>query len=135
MSVRNRDETGKIMSNMTPPDNMDALVSSVRNLVAARDTGPEKLVLTQALRVDPPPAQITAEEEPILLPEPAPEDVAAPTSDTAAMPAMDEAALRALIAEVLREELTGVMGEKITQNVRKMVRREINRLLATQQLD
>jgi hypothetical protein len=42
----------------------------------------------------------------------------------------DEAALRDLIREVLREELQGRMGERITTNVRKLVRAEINRLIA-----
>lgn len=47
----------------------------------------------------------------------------------------DEAALRAIIAEVLREELRGPLGEGVTRNLRKMIRREIYRVLATQNLD
>jgi hypothetical protein len=47
----------------------------------------------------------------------------------------DEAALRALIRDVLREELQGRMGERITTNVRKLVRAEINRLIALHDAD
>lgn len=44
-------------------------------------------------------------------------------------------ALRAIVVEVLREELNGEMGERITRNVRKLVRREINRVLVSRELD
>lgn len=47
---------------------------------------------------------------------------------------MDEDALRAVIADVVRQELQGALGERITRNVRKMVRREIHRALAAQDL-
>lgn len=43
---------------------------------------------------------------------------------------VDDAALRALVAEIVREELTGEFGDRITRNVRKLVRREINRVLS-----
>lgn len=48
---------------------------------------------------------------------------------------LDEDALRALVAEVVREELTGPLGERITRNVRKLVRREIYRILSSQEFD
>lgn len=48
---------------------------------------------------------------------------------------LDEAALRALVADVVREELTGPLGERITRNVRKLVRREIYRILSSQDFD
>ncbi|WP_296375303.1 hypothetical protein [Yoonia sp.] len=44
-------------------------------------------------------------------------------------------ALRALVVEVIREELNGEIGERMTRNVRKLVRREINRLLISRELD
>lgn len=44
-------------------------------------------------------------------------------------PAIDLETLRLLVAEVLRQELRGPLGERITQNVRKLVRREIHRVL------
>lgn len=48
---------------------------------------------------------------------------------------MDQDALRALVSEIVREELTGPMGERITRNVRKLVRREIYRILSSQEFD
>jgi hypothetical protein len=43
---------------------------------------------------------------------------------------LDEEALREMVAELVREELQGVLGERITRNVRRLVRREIERALA-----
>lgn len=48
---------------------------------------------------------------------------------------IDQAALREMIVSIVQEELAGEMGERITHSVRKLVRREINRLLAAQELD
>ena len=48
---------------------------------------------------------------------------------------IDDTALRDAVRRVLREELSGEMGERITRNVRKLVRREINRVLASRELD
>lgn len=47
---------------------------------------------------------------------------------------LDEETLRELVADIVREELQGVLGERITRNVRKLVRREIHRALAAQDL-
>ena len=47
----------------------------------------------------------------------------------------DDAALRDLVAEIVREELSGEMGDRITRNVRKLVRREIHRVLSGRKLD
>ena len=47
---------------------------------------------------------------------------------------VDPDALRALVGEMIREELQGEMGERITRNVRKLVRREINRVIAEQEV-
>ncbi|MFZ5752560.1 MAG: hypothetical protein ACOY5U_16030 [Pseudomonadota bacterium] len=55
-----------------------------------------------------------------------PDDGAGPASG---QPAIDLETLRLLVAEVLRQELRGPLGERITQNVRKLVRREIHRVL------
>ncbi|MCF2904628.1 hypothetical protein L0666_06490 [Octadecabacter sp. CECT 8868] len=49
--------------------------------------------------------------------------------------ALDEEALRDLVSDVVREELTGPLGERITRNVRKLVRREIYRVLSSQEFD
>ena len=47
---------------------------------------------------------------------------------------VDPDALRALVGEMIREELQGEMGERITRNVRKLVRREINRVITEQEV-
>ena len=47
----------------------------------------------------------------------------------------DEDVLRELVRDILREELAGKMGERITRNIRKLVRAEIGRALATQDFD
>ena len=48
---------------------------------------------------------------------------------------LDEDMLRDLVAEIVRQELTGAMGERITRNVRKLVRREIHRAMASREFD
>jgi hypothetical protein len=48
---------------------------------------------------------------------------------------LDEDALRTLVSDVVREELTGPLGERITRNVRKLVRREIYRILSSKEFD
>ena len=48
---------------------------------------------------------------------------------------LDEESLRELVAEIVRQELQGSLGERITRNVRKLVRREIHRALASQDLE
>ena len=48
---------------------------------------------------------------------------------------IDKEALRPLVNRLLREELQGEIGERITRNVRKLVRQEIQRALAMQDLD
>ena len=50
-------------------------------------------------------------------------------------PVLDEEAIREMIAEIVREELQGALGNRITRNIRKLVRREIHRALAAQDLD
>jgi hypothetical protein len=64
---------------------------------------------------------------------------AAPADEVEAMPAdlpaLDEGAVAKLVRAIIREELQGALGERITQNVRKLVRAEINRALAARALD
>ncbi len=48
---------------------------------------------------------------------------------------LDEEALRALVSEMVRAELQGELGDRITRNVRKLVRREIHRALASRDFD
>ncbi len=48
---------------------------------------------------------------------------------------IDEETLRGLVSEIVRQELQGALGERITRNVRKLVRREIHRVLMSQDFD
>jgi hypothetical protein len=48
---------------------------------------------------------------------------------------IDEAALRDMVAAIIREELQGTLGERITRNVRKLVRREIHRVLTSREFE
>jgi len=48
---------------------------------------------------------------------------------------IDEETLREMVVEIVRDELRGALGMRITRNVRKLVRQEIQRLLATQSID
>ncbi|GAA4222775.1 hypothetical protein GGQ68_000995 [Sagittula marina] len=50
-------------------------------------------------------------------------------------PILDEAMLREMVSDIVRQELQGVLGERITRNVRKLVRREIHRVMMTQDFD
>ncbi len=52
-------------------------------------------------------------------------------ADAAEVP-VDEAMLREIVRDVLREELQGRLGERITRNIRKLVRAEIARVMATE---
>lgn len=47
---------------------------------------------------------------------------------------VDEALLREIVRDVLREELQGRLGERITRNIRKLVRAEISRMMAAEEL-
>lgn len=47
----------------------------------------------------------------------------------------DEEVLRDLVRDIIREELQGTLGERITRNVRKLVRAEISRALASRDFD
>jgi uncharacterized small protein (DUF1192 family) len=65
-------------------------------------------------------------------PEPEQENVEVAESDDQFI---DEDALRELVADIVKSELQGKLGERITRNVRKLVRREIQRALAARELE
>lgn len=58
-----------------------------------------------------------------------------PTGEPMAAAGLNEDELRALVTEIVQQELQGALGERITRNIRKLVRREINRALTAQNLD
>jgi cell pole-organizing protein PopZ len=114
------------MSDAVTNVEIEDVLSSIRRLVSedtrpSRDAQPnpmaDRLVLTPAFRV--PDAQEDAPE-------------AAEDDDHGVL---DEEALRDLVSELVRDELQGALGERITRNVRKLVRREIHRALASMELE
>lgn len=48
---------------------------------------------------------------------------------------LDEDTLRDLVSQMVREELQGELGDRITRNVRKLVRREIQRAIASREFE
>ncbi|MDP7152525.1 MAG: hypothetical protein QGI70_16345, partial [Paracoccaceae bacterium] len=62
-------------------------------------------------------------------PQPEPEILTAAFSDQVEEQGLvlDEEMLRGMVHDIVRQELQGVLGERITRNVRKLVRREIQR--------
>lgn len=62
------------------------------------------------------------------------DEIEAPLASSAEI-SFDEQVLRDLVRDILREELQGDLGSRITRNVRKLVRAEIARALAAQDLD
>lgn len=48
---------------------------------------------------------------------------------------LSEEALQGMVADIVRRELQGALGERITRNVRKLVRREIHRVMMNQDFD
>jgi hypothetical protein len=69
---------------------------------------------------------------------PTPEVHSEPTATGEAIAALaalpEEEAMRLLISRMIRDELQGDLGEKITRNVRKLVRREVQRALTSKDL-
>ena len=63
------------------------------------------------------------------------EDSAEAYNDQSPDFSFDEQVLRDLVRDMIREELQGGLGERITRNVRKLVRAEIARALAAQDLE
>lgn len=48
---------------------------------------------------------------------------------------IDQDELRLLVSQIVREELSGELGERMTRNLRKLVRREMQRILAEREFD
>lgn len=106
------------------PDEDPVVVEAVDDLPEAPADLPERPA-PQIVRTDrsrPVMHLVQDEPEPIL-------------SDADGIGGVDEEGLRLLVAQLIREELRGVLGERITHNVRKLVRREIQRALAGHDLE
>ncbi len=52
-----------------------------------------------------------------------------------ALALIEQEALREMVSDIVRQELQGALGERITRNVRKLVRREIHRVMVSQDLE
>jgi len=97
----------------------DSEPSFVHTAAPADADGPQSLQLDDAI-------------EPLLAEVPADRaDLDEDASALSVLSSLDEKALRNLVAEIVHDELGGEMGERITRNVRKLVRREINRVLTS----
>lgn len=103
---------------------MSAFETPIEDTVEAATAHLEKIGLPAAT-----PAKEPKEER--VKVEPAPDTLA----ELTAAAGIDHEMLRTLIAATVHEELGGELGERITQNVRKLVRREINRVLAAHDLN
>ena len=63
------------------------------------------------------------------------DDIAEGSSFAGEEATFDEQVLRDLVRDLIREELAGSLGERITRNVRKLVRSEVARALATREFE
>lgn len=101
--------------------------------VPSTDAEPGRLVLTDNLRV----ARI-GEDGPLVLGKrdrANSDDV--PRRDQAEPPSassadLNDPELRAAVAQIVRQELSGGLGQQLSRNIKKMVQREIARVLAEQ---
>ncbi|MFV2003159.1 MAG: hypothetical protein ACC619_09280, partial [Paracoccaceae bacterium] len=97
----------------------------------ASGTRAAPLVLGDEVSVTPPPVAETAAgsdlDEVITADDEALSQPAEPSGDDEYL---DEDALRAVVALIVQEELRGRLGETLTRNMRRMVRREIQRAIA-----
>ncbi len=118
-------EPAPVADAVTSAEANAAEVPSITEAPATDAQTPEASVGTEE------PATDTQTPEAPVQPEPTAEAVA-----EAALNALPtEEALRLLVARLMREELQGKLGERITQNVRKLVRREMKRVLEARNLD
>ena len=80
-------------------------------------------------------------EPPLFAPEPEPAAAASsalfeePMDYTDDDTFLDEETLREMVSDMVRSELQGELGDRITRNVRKLVRREIHRAMASRDFE
>ncbi len=114
------------------PQNLAEKIATLEEVIARSNEASEldEPVLEETVKVETPQAATDPSAEIYVDAQPDPsEQLSIDDGDI-----LDEAALRELVAELVREELQGGLGERITRNVRKLVRREIHRALAAQDL-
>ncbi len=125
------------------PDDLGARIAALEEVIARKDDhwepdtpGSDDYAGTEVETLE---WEDTGDDAPGAEPEPEPR-VDPQTDDDAPdllaeEPILDEAALRELVADIVRQELQGALGERITRNVRKLVRREIQRAMTLQDLE
>lgn len=121
-----------------PPNTFEEL--EAESLIAGSERASGMNAASAILRPRAPePAHTAPRPEPAkAAPEPVVEPVAEAQAETAEeeeTTLLDEATLRDMVADIVRAELQGELGERITRNVRKLVRREINRALASRDFE
>lgn len=118
-------------------------------VVAKTDIADMGVVATEAGQTDPGPVDTGGDQgtfagaDSIVFQDPITNAPATPLPDTAEpSDDLDESAafvsedlLREIVRDMVREELQGNLGERITRNVRKLVRAEISRALASRDFD
>jgi hypothetical protein len=136
----------------TPATSLETKIAALEQMVAQKDetyeADDDATEVTGAAFVHRPPETLEwqdhdpaepEETKPIEVPkDPAPKAKVEKTPPTwfvedASM--IDEEMLRDMVSEIVRHELQGALGERITRNVRKLVRREIHRVLMSQEFD
>jgi hypothetical protein len=110
------------------PEALEDVLASIRALVSAEtasrlpgsEAGGTVLMLTEEMRIDADPAARSGE---VL------SDGIEVTPSSGGAPILDEEALRGVVNTIVREELQGELGDRISRNLRKLIRREIGRML------
>lgn len=141
-SWHHTDEAGE-GSDAGAPDDLGARIAALEEVIARKDdnwepdtAGSDDYAGTEVETLE---WEDTSDDAPG--PEPEPEPRVDPEDDADAPDLLaedrilDEAALRELVADIVRQELQGALGERITRNVRKLVRREIQRAMTLQDLE
>ncbi|WP_147106643.1 hypothetical protein [Tateyamaria sp. syn59] len=128
----------------TPPKLLSEKIAALETLIAGQTEEFEPAMVGDGENAGTEPPAIAWQDtsepsEPLDTPRAAPEAVSETTDDAQIFSSdedvLDEEALRDLVSDIVREELQGALGERITRNVRKLVRREIHRALAAQDLE
>ncbi|APX23839.1 MAG: hypothetical protein CML50_13495 [Rhodobacteraceae bacterium] len=156
MSVRSEEPPQEVSAGQSPatrqaeaPGNLSGKIAALEALLARRagasamDTEDEGPNAAFVHRPQPPlewedhdpehgPAVDEADASPVGAASQEQERLPATESQTALV---DEVQLQQMVSDMIRQELQGALGERITRNVRKLVRREIHRMLLTRDLD
>lgn len=109
------------------PSQAEVSVSTEASEPTTEDSAPSIETVEEPAVADAPIGAAESADEP----EPTEEETDAASDDLAGL---ESEVTRELVAALVREELQGELGERITRSVRKLVRREVQRILAAQEL-